>query len=201
MEKRGRPLVFFYLRQSKKHLAPPFFNARMSDDERDYELEAEEERRTDPGTTATEAEADDECGESDAQKLARRSRRTKRKRRAPSPSGGEEDEEAFLSNCPLQVKAAMDVYRGKIDDVKKLSKELSALRKPVTEAANVIKSWMNEEDLTIVRVGKTIFRRKKKNIFKCDPKRFEMSDCIPESIKNRFIRKNTVKDDPSFQVK
>lgn len=170
----------------------------MSDDERDFEMEGgEQERRTDPGTTATEAEADDEYGESDAP-APRRSKRATKKRRAPAPKMVDEDD--YEHDYPPQVKAAMDVYQSRIDAVKAASKKLSAMRKPVTEASNVIKSWMNDEHLTIIRVGKTIFRRKEQSKFKCDPKRFEMSSLIPESVKNRFIKKNTIKE-PSFQVK
>jgi hypothetical protein len=105
-----------------------------------------------------------------------------------------------VSGYPSTVKAAIEVYAENIDEVKEMSKALSKKRKKTTEAANVIKEYMNEGEINLVRAGKNVFRRKEKSNFKCDPKRFEMSDTIPESVKNEFIRLNTIKE-PSFTVK
>jgi hypothetical protein len=152
-----------------------------------------------------EAEAGYDNGESDEveDKPKRRSRRTRKARSDPEEAEEAEEEETEQhehGNFPASVRAAIDVYADNIGEVKAMSKALSKKRKKTTDAAKIIKEFMNEADVDIVRVGRSVFRRKAKTHFKCDSKRFEMSTMIPERLKNQFIRANTITE-PTFQVK
>ena len=108
-------------------------------------------------------------------------------------------EAANSSHYPVAVRAAIRYYAQNIDEVKAMAKALSAKRKKTTDAAKVVKKFMNEQNMNTVRVGRQTFRRNVKPTIKVDQKRFESSELFSDSTKSEFIAQNTV-DEPKFKI-
>lgn len=93
---------------------------------------------------------------------------------------------------PAEVRTAIRLYASLIGEIQTAAKSLAQRRKPVAAALKVIKSYMIETEVDVVKVGAVTLRRKIAEKFKCDRKRFESSGDIPDKIKRAFIRRNTV---------
>ena len=107
--------------------------------------------------------------------------------------GDEEEETDFQDSrhYPAQVRDAIRLYASRIAGITAAAKTLAEKKKPLAQALKTIKTYMIENEVDVVELGKLTLRRSVAKKFTCNAKSFKASDDIPEKIKKAFIRRNT----------